>query len=134
MLTTFEYRCLKESVNVDLVQHVVDILMDENVFGTPLTMTANKIKKHQEKMKATPKAILKKDTCSPIEQCERDASEWQETRKSLTNKIPLYIRKILAKDLESCGGQDWYPFVMELGFGLEKRDSLRITAGLDITL
>ena len=80
MLTVFEYRCVKEAVNVDLLQHVVEILMDKNVFGTPLTMTANKIKKHQEKMKATPKAILKEDTCSPIEQLERDASKWQETR------------------------------------------------------
>ena len=48
-------------------------------------MTANKIKKHQEKMK---KARMKEDTCSPIEQCAQDSSEWQETRTVFTCTLP----------------------------------------------
>ena len=46
--------------------------------------------------------------------------------------IPGNIRNILARDLEMCGGKDWYHFVLALGDGMKERDDVRIKPGEEI--
>ena len=44
ILTIFEDRCIKKGVNINILEHLMDILKNVDIFQTPLKMTANKIK------------------------------------------------------------------------------------------
>ena len=50
VLTKFEDRCMQRGVNIDMLDHLIDILKKEEIFGKPLTGLANKIKKEKKKI------------------------------------------------------------------------------------
>eukprot|EP00092_Neocalanus_flemingeri_P003815 GFUD01004109.1.p1 GENE.GFUD01004109.1~~GFUD01004109.1.p1 ORF type:complete len:247 (+),score=90.30 GFUD01004109.1:1786-2526(+) len=50
VLTKFEDRCMQRGVNINMLDHLIDILKKEEIFGTPLNMLANKIKKEKQKL------------------------------------------------------------------------------------
>ena len=52
VLTNFEYRCMQKGVNIDMLQHLEDILKNEDIFVTPLNMTANKVKKEKKNLQS----------------------------------------------------------------------------------
>ena len=51
VLTKFEDRCVAKGVNIDILEHIIDILKNIEIFQTPLNMTANKIKREKKKLK-----------------------------------------------------------------------------------
>jgi len=50
VLTKFEDRCMQRGVNINMMDHLIDILRREEIFGTPLNMLANKIKEEKKKI------------------------------------------------------------------------------------
>ena len=50
VLTKFEDRCMQKGVNLNLIDHLIDILKKEEIFLTPLNMLANKIKREKKKI------------------------------------------------------------------------------------
>ena len=48
VLTKFEDRCMQKGVNINMLEHLIDVLKNVDIFQTPLNMTANKIKKEKK--------------------------------------------------------------------------------------
>ena len=57
VLTKFEYRCMQKGVNIDMLQHLEDILKNKEIFVTSLNMTANKVKKGKKRLKTNNTSI-----------------------------------------------------------------------------
>ena len=49
-LATFEERCMKKYVNVNMLDHIIDVLKSEEIFVTPFNKLANHIKKEKKKL------------------------------------------------------------------------------------
>jgi len=47
-LTKFEDRCIQNGMNIDILDHLIEVLKNEDIFLTPLLMTAEKIKKEKK--------------------------------------------------------------------------------------
>ena len=49
VITMFEDRCMKEGVKVNMLDHLVDILKNEEIFTPPFNLLARTIKKEKKK-------------------------------------------------------------------------------------
>jgi len=52
VLTKFEDNCIQRGVNIDILEHIIDVLKNVDIFQTPLNMSANKIKRERKKLKS----------------------------------------------------------------------------------
>ena len=52
VLTKFEDNCIQRGVNIDILEHIIDVLKNVDIFQTPLNMSANKIKRERKKIKS----------------------------------------------------------------------------------
>jgi len=50
VLTKFEDSCIKRRVNVNMLEHLIDIFKKVEIFGTPLNRLANEIKMEKKKI------------------------------------------------------------------------------------
>jgi len=51
LLTRFEDKCIKNGVNINMLEHLIEILKNVDIFQSPLTETANKIKLEKKRLK-----------------------------------------------------------------------------------